>query len=369
MTSTDRVGGVLGAAALAWLLALSGCGMPGEPQAPSLELPVPVNDLSAVRTGDGITLAWTMPKTDTSKLALKANQTVVVQVCKAEGSGACVTIGELGLTPGANGRFTETLPGALASGGPRALSYFVELKNKHGRSAGMSNAATVLAGQAPAAVAGLSAEVRRDGVALHWTPEAGDGSLVAVRLVRKLVTPQTSSKPKPGPLAAPTEPAEENLLVTSGSVHGAALDKSSRFGESYEYRAQRVVWGMAGDKKLVLDGPLSASVRVDVVNVFAPAVPEGLAAVATPGVNSSAASIDLSWQPDTESYLAGYAVYRREGAGEWQRVSGAHPVVGPGFHDASVQAGHGYEYAVTALGDNGRESARSAAAQESVPEP
>jgi hypothetical protein len=309
-----------------------------------------------------------MPKNDTSKVALKANEAVAVRVCRAEGAGVCVAAGELNVLPGAKGSFTETLSGPLAGGTPRALNYFVELKNKRGRSAGMSNAATVLAGLAPSAVASLSAEVRRDGVALHWTPEAGEGSLSAVRLVRKLVSPQAVAKQKQGPLAPAIEPAEESLLVTAGSARGGALDKGARFGESYEYRAQRVVWGMAGDKKLELDGPLSAPVHVDVVNVFAPAVPEGLAAVANPGANGSAASIDLSWQPDTESYLAGYAVYRREGAGEWRRVSGAQPVVGPGFHDANVQAGHTYEYAVTALGDNGHESARSAAAQETVPE-
>jgi len=95
-------------------------------------------------------------------------------------------------------------------------------------------------------------------------------------------------------------------------------------------------------------------------------VPEGLAAVAVPGASPS---IDLSWQPDTESWLAGYAVYRREGSGEWRKVSGEQPVTGPGFHDANVQAGHSYEYAVTALGTNSRESARSNPAQESVPEP
>ena len=191
---------------------------------------------------------------------------------------------------------------------------------------------------------------------------------MAVRLVRKLVSPQAAAKPKQGPLAPASEPTEVGLLVPSDGVRGGALDKDARFGESYEYRAQRLVWFTAGDKKLELDGPLSTPVHVDAVNVFAPAVPEGLAAVATPGANGAAPSIDLSWQPNTENYLAGYAVYRREGAGEWRRVSGAQPVVGPGFHDANVRAGRTYEYAVTAIGDNGHESARSAAAQETVPE-
>ena len=366
MPSTLRFGGILSATALAYLLVLAGCGMPGEPQAPTLELPVPVSDLTATRTGDTVTLAWTMPKADTSKVPLKINEPVPVRVCRAEASAPCTTAGELNLLPGAKGNFTETLSGPIAAGSPRALSYSVELKNKRGRSAGMSNAAIVLAGQSPAAIAGLTAEVRRDGVALHWTPDPTESPTTTVRLVRKLLSPQTDTKQKQSPLAPTAEPAEQSLLVTSSNAHGGALDNSAHFGQTYEYRAQRLVWFTAEDKKLELDGPLSAPLRIDMVNIFAPAVPEGLVAVAAPG---AAPSIDLSWQPDTESYLAGYAVYRREGSGEWRKVSGEQPVTGPGFHDINVRASHSYEYAVTALGTNSRESARSAPAQETVPEP
>jgi len=54
--------------------------------------------------------------------------------------------------------------------------------------------------------------------------------------------------------------------------------------------------------------------------VFPPAVPAGLAVVAT-AEGGAEASIDLSWQPGTETDLAGYAVYRREGDGAWLRIS------------------------------------------------
>jgi fibronectin type 3 domain-containing protein len=95
--------------------------------------------------------------------------------------------------------------------------------------------------------------------------------------------------------------------------------------------------------------------------------------VATPAQNGAGPAIDLSWQPDTGTDVAGYAVYRRAIASAsqqpvpWQRISGAQPVAGPGFHDANVQPGQSYQYAVTAIGQNGVESARSATAEESVP--
>jgi fibronectin type 3 domain-containing protein len=91
--------------------------------------------------------------------------------------------------------------------------------------------------------------------------------------------------------------------------------------------------------------------------------------VGTARENGAAPAIDLSWQPNTEPDLAGYIVYRREGDGEWQRISPAQQVVGPGFHDPNVTAGHTYKYAVTAIDREGHESALSAEAEETVPTP
>ena len=163
---------------------------------------------------------------------------------------------------------------------------------------------------------------------------------------------------------------DENLLVdTSGQVSDRALDKDIRFGATYEYRAQRVVRAPVDGDVMELDGPLSEPVRVDATEVFPPAVPTGLAAVAVAGENGGAPAIDLNWQPNTESDLAGYIVYRREGTGDWQRVSPPQLVVGPGFHDAHVEAGHSYQYTVTAVDQNGHESGRSTEATETVPNP
>jgi fibronectin type 3 domain-containing protein len=122
-------------------------------------------------------------------------------------------------------------------------------------------------------------------------------------------------------------------------------------------------------RTLELASPLSAPVRVEALDVFPPAVPIGLAAVATAPGTGTEASIDLSWQPVADADLAGYAVYRRESEVGWQRISPEQPVVGPAFHDAQVQPGHSYRYAVSAVDQGGYESARSAEAEETVPNP
>jgi len=382
MRTANKSGWAAFATVLAIGLVLTGCGTPGAPMPPSLNLPDAVTNLSATRAGNQVSLAWTMPKRNTDKLLLKGN--LPVRVCRKEDEGVCAPVdASLVFAPGAAGAFTETLPPALATGAPRQLTYFVELPNRKGRSAGLSNAAVVLAGEAPAPVANLTAEVRKDGVVLRWTPDSPGApplSHASIRLHRKLLTHQPDAKPKSqqGILAPPPEPVDQTLLVDSGGT-GRALDKEIRFGETYEYRAQRVVRvtiskrmfdpGKSESLTLELAGPLSDPVRVEALDVFPPAVPAGLAAVATAPSAGTEAAIDLSWQPDTEADLAGYIVYRSEGGESWQRISPAQPLAGPAFHDARVQPGRAYRYTVTAIAQGGHESARSAEAEETAPSP
>lgn len=351
------------AATIIGTFALVGCGMPGAPQPPSLDLPKRVTDLTAVRTGDQVSLAWKMSVRTTDKVALKGLTSA--RVCRNEARlPACDAVTTLRFAPGADASFTDALPPALASGSPRPITYFVELVNRKGRSAGLSNGSKILAGTAPPPVDDLSAEVRRDGVLLHWSSAPTATPTADIRLVRTLLTPH-AEKAGQGPLSAPSEPAQRNLLVRAGAS-GRALDNDIRFGETYEYRAQRVVRISESDQTLELASSLSAPVRVEAINVFPPSIPQGLAAVA----NSNPPTIDLSWQPVSDADLAGYIVYRREAdSAEWQHISPAQPVTGPGFHDTNVQAGHAYKYAVTSIGQNGHESARSPEAQETVPEP
>lgn len=363
-------------AALAATSVLAGCGMPGAPLPPSLNLAVPVNDLSAMRTGDQVALTWTMPKKTTDKVLLTGN--IAVRVCCNElSSEHCTVATTLEFAPGAGSAFTDTLPPALTAGPPRVLTYFVELVNRKGRSAGLSNSAEILAGEAPPAIENLTAAMSKDGVLLHWAPVPAQSLSVAVRLVRRLLS-APAKKSYQGPLSQPAEPLEQTLIVesdphsdrASGASPNTSIDTSIRFGETYEYRAQRVARITVGSSTLELAGPLSPPLRIDAVNVFPPSAPQGLAAVATAGGSGTAPAIDLSWLPGTEANLAGYIVYRRESTDNtWQRISPMQPVVGPGYHDATVQPGHTYAYSVTAIDQQGHESARSAEASDTVPGP
>ena len=233
-----------------------------------------------------------MPKKNTDKLLLKGNQQV--RICRKEGdAGPCATITNLQLAPDANGTFSDTLPAALITGAPRELSYFVEVRNSHGRSAGLSNAAVVLAGEAPPPITGLKADVRKEGVVLLWNPAVDESSPNAIRLHRKLLTTATAGRiTQKGPLAPTPEPVERTLLVdvgAGGTSPAKALDKDIRFGETYEYRAQRVARVTVDGQTQELDGPLSAPVQIEAMDVFPPSVPTGLAAVAIIGENGGRA--------------------------------------------------------------------------------
>jgi hypothetical protein len=352
-----------GAAAVLFAAAIgmAGCGTPGAPLPPSLNLPEHVTDLSAVRTGNQVTLTWTMPKRTTDRVLLKGD--IPAEVCWEEGSSRCVSAGGRSFTPGGSASFTGVLPDPLTTGAARPVSYFVELKNRNGKSAGLSNAAVVLAGQAPAPVTGLTAEVRKQGIVLRWN--AADPQ-AAIRLKRTLLNPPPA-KPNQGPLAPAAEPVSLDLRVEPDG--GMAIDKEIRFGRSYQYQAQRIVRITSEAKLVEFDGELSAPLQVVAEDVFPPTIPTGLAAVATSANGGAPASIDLSWVPDAEPDVAGYRVYRREGQSAWQRISGDLPVVGPAFHDTDVQPGHAYNYAVTAVDTRGNESARSAEASDTVPKP
>ena len=350
---------ICGLAGLGLALGLAGCGTPGAPQPPSLNLPVPVNDLSAERAGRQVTLTWSMPRRTTDKLLLK--NAIDVRVCRGEKGGVCQPVGSmLKLGPSTAGTWTETLPAELAAGVPHAVRYAVELFNVGGRSAGLSNEAVILAGAAPGPMANVTSELRKDGVALHWTPTGDD---TAVRLHRTwLSAPEKAKKTA----VVGDEPVEVSLLVEHGAQAGGAVDKTAELGQTYEYRAQHVAQVEVDGKTLELPGELSAPLRVEVKDIFPPDAPQGLAAVSAQAADGTV-SIDLSWEPNAEADVAGYIVYRSESGGVWQRISPAEPVVGPAFHDAQVQAGHAYSYAVSAVDHGGRESARSAAATETAP--
>jgi len=343
---------------------LTGCGSPASPEPPSLNLPLPVADLSAARTGNKVQLAWTMPKRTTDKMTLR--HPVSVAVCRATETAACSDVATLEVAPGAAGTYADILPSDLTQGPNRLLRYQVFLRNHAGKSAGPSNLAYSAAGGSPAAVTGLTAQMRPNGVLLSWTPVSEPGQAMVIRIKRVQLTLPAAPETPRSPLAPAPLPAVQTLAVHTqdGDNPGHAIDASALFNQQYRYTLVRVATLTPGGQPVEIQGPPSEAIEVSTKDTFPPAVPQGLAAVA----DSAGGAIDLSWTPDSDPDLAAYHIYRRDLQGGLPARQTASVGVETSFRDAAVEAGHTYAYSVSAVDQTGNESNRSPEVNETLTE-
>lgn len=297
---------------------------------------------------------------------------------------ACDRVADVRQKLGAPDSYDDILPVTLTSHAPALLTYYVELVNHAQKSAGRSNAAYAAEGPAPAAMQGVTATLRAEGVVLHWdAAQSGGCTDCDIRIDRMLQgtsskAQQAASRParlSPNPFATPPPPTRQLLEVSTAAMHedssreerNEAIDRSIQVGEKYEYRLRRVETISLDGHTLELLGEESTPVTIQTRDIFPPAVPQDLAAVADDGTRA----IDLSWSPDIEPDLSGYVVYRREVKDDSgpRRISGATPLPTPTYHDTEVQPGIRYAYSVTAVDQAGNESARSNEAEETLSPP
>ena len=142
-------------------------------------------------------------------------------------------------------------------------------------------------------------------------------------------------------------------LGTSTTVE--FLDSTAEFGKKYSYLVQAYV-DLGAHREAESD--LSPERPFTLEDKFAPAAPANLRATA------SANSVELSWDANTESDLAGYRVYRSVNGGAFEKIAEVSEI--PAYSDKPVEAGKTYRYAVTAIDKSGNESERSAVAEASL---
>ena len=345
------------------LAALVGCGMPGAPQPPSLELPRTVQNLNAVRKGDQVTLTWTTPRDTTDHMRIK--HLGVTRVCRAVGQAVvaeCVeTVGTLSperTPPAAAVTFTDTLPEQLENANPLGLaSYAVQVENTRGRSAGLSNRVTVPLAPTLPPPNRLSARVTALGVEITASGERGSttGALTSYHLYRRLQGSNTETD------LGPTTSNEET--TNAYSLH--FIDSNAEWEKTYLYKvAALTVEPVQGNDEWV-EGADSAEIEVIVHDIFPPAVPVGLQAVSAGTAQQP--FIDLSWTPDAASDLAGYNVYRHEEGTAPVKLN-SELLKTLTYRDTAVQPGHRYFYSVNATDVRGNESGRSEEASEVIPD-
>ena len=350
--------------------ALVGCANPGPPLPPSLELPRPVSDLRATRKGDKVYLFWTVPTqtVDRQNIVHRGD----TRICRAAGKEVSdcgagvsevppsqfpVTLPEKKKRgeklPKVEASFIDTLPSSwLRPDASAVITYAVEAYNAHDRTAGFSNQVQVPAIATVGAPGDFLAQVTADGVGLSWSPvpkpRESEGLRYMIRIYRRGEDGNRDAIAGEVPL--------DSTMMTD---HGFEWEKT------YRYRATVVTEiAQPGKGEIAVEGDDTAAVKVFAHDVFPPAIPSGLQAVAT-GAGQQP-GIDLVWTPDTEADLAGYNIYRHEEGGKTEKVNQSLEKA-PSYRDTGAVAGHTYFYSVSAVDVRGNESARSEEAHESMP--
>jgi hypothetical protein len=338
-----------------------GCGTPGAPQPPSLNIPKPVRDLKAVRKGESVRLSWTAPSQTTDGALFRHGGKMLVHRSIAGQSSS--NVGELPLLPAhkrqrsAAEEWKDSIADLLQSNSADFAIYTIEAVNNSGKSAGQSNSASVPLVLTPPAPTDLQARTVPQGVNLSWTqkwPPQGHTNLsvqFAYRVMRRLMEPN--------------QQPEVVKQLNAGNEAAAVIDTGIEWEKQYQYWVTPVtIWEKDDRQKGEVEGDDSNVVTITTKDVFPPAVPAGLEAVFSQVGQKS--FIDLTWNPDTDRDLAGYNVYRRtEGTQALKINSGL--LKTPAFRDDEVQPGMKYIYSVSAVDLRNNESARSEEASESVP--
>jgi hypothetical protein len=164
-------------------------------------------------------------------------------------------------------------------------------------------------------------EATTDGVRLTWRPPDGAGPF-RFNVYR----------------AREGEPPEERPVQREPLGTADYLDSDVVSGSVYIYEVRTAV----GEGAPLRESVSSPPIRIEASDLFAPAPPTKVVAV------QEGPAVRLFWNPNQEKDLAGYRLYRREGGGEWTRLS-PDAVDRPSYLDREVSSGRSFSYRVTAV--------------------
>jgi hypothetical protein len=309
---------------------LAACGYVGEPLPPALNIASPVTDLRVVELGDRLVVDFTIPPLTTEGLVLTRLGSVELRIGP-------------GTSPFDPDRWSESAaqwPVAADKTGPvhtdvpvarwvgQEVVIGVRVINPKGRPSGWSNLVSMRIAAPVPTPSDVAARSDPRGARITWSsPEH------SFRIFRK-------------------GPGDKEAVQAGTSDKPEYVDATAQYGTTYEYSVQ----ALAGAAESEMTGPVAVTPR----DVFPPAVPSGLSAIAGIG------AIELTWDRNTEPDLKGYRVYRTPAAsGKFEPV--ADFVDTPAYSDRQVETGKQYRYAVSAIDLAGNESPMSTAVEITAP--
>jgi len=298
------------------LLLLPACGKEGPPLPPFIRIPEPVKDLKAVQNGYTLILTWTNPAKNIDGSA--ATNLAHVQI---RNDGAILAM----LNVSAPGQLqSHSIPLGLSLGGLRTYTAVVD--TTQGKTSQVSNVATIEPVEVPGRVLGLRAVVDQRRIRLEWDRPQEHLELADAFVIARTDVPSES------------QTVSETRFEDNQYQPGKVL--------TYQVTAVR---RMPGNPVLGV-GPESVTVNVE--DKTAAAVPASLDIV------QSDMGGYLTWNPNQETDLAGYHVFRSESANAQFRSLSDRIITTNAFLDSSYRSG--LYYRVSAVDEFGNESAMSA---------
>jgi hypothetical protein len=357
-----------------------GCGAPGEPTPPAPPVPVAVTDLAAHQAGDGVQLVFTLPAKSITgdRLATTPAVEVVRGIPKPDGSPDAKSYRVVYTIPGAmvenyisegHVKFTDPVAPAETRAHPGApLTYVVRTRASKKRASADSNVIAVRVFPVPEPIAALNAHVTESAIELSWAAPTRTSGRVPLNAFAGYRIYRGELDPASGEAASSDFSKakwKSPLTLLASSEESNYRDTLFDFGKTYAYivRSALLVEGNA------LESGDSAAAIVTPRDTFPPTAPQNVVAGAIAGASPGTLLVELSWSINLESDLAGYRVYRSEQQDTRGALITPEVLLAPAYRDTSVEPGHHYWYAVTAVDRAGNESDASAAVAIDVAKP
>jgi hypothetical protein len=313
------------AAPVIFSVLVAGCGYVGDPLPPLVNMPERVQYLSAVERGTRILVQFGLPDKTTEGATIKTALKPDVRIGSATGPDwepQSKPAMEVSIS---NGAAQFEIPAAEWIG--KDVTLGVRVIGANGRVSDWSYVSFPVVQPLPKPQS-LERQGVPEGIRLSWQGVEGE-----YRIYRRV--------------------GDAKSFSTAAEVNAREwVDRDIEYGTPYTYFVRRIK--KVNDTRAA-ESEASNEVQLTPTDRFAPAVPQGLRA------DAAANSVELAWEADTESDLAGYRVYRATAGGEFEKVAEVGLV--PAYPDRAVERGKSYRYAISAFDKTGNESARCPAVE------
>jgi hypothetical protein len=318
-----------------------------------VKVPSPSTDLLAREHSDGVTLTVSMPTLNTDGSPVSSLKQIEVFRIIEAGRGPWLPLPQEEFLWRAerivevsddfarflHGRvlaFSDESPAAGRAGAyQKSFRYAIRFINAKNQTAGLGNQVVIAPVPLPLPPAELSSEAGQDFVRVRWsTPtENDDGSRPARIAGYKIYRFEDPKSPSSTPL--------NDALLLKPEFE----DRNFQFDKTYYY----VVSVVASTEDPYAESKASTPLAVSTVDKYPPGAPTGLHAVADRGI------VILLWAAPEAPDIAGYRVYRADGADGAFRPLVKELVALMSQRDETVQPGKQYRYSVRAVDTHGNE--------------